>query len=62
MLGAVLLTFFLQLLITYWSPAQSLFGTQPLPLPELFISLAASTLVFWAVEVEKWLKRRRKKI
>jgi len=60
MLGAVLLTFLFQMLITYWPPAQALFGTQPLPLPELLISLAASTLVFWAVELEKWIKRRSK--
>ena len=59
MLGAVLLTLLLQLLITYWGPAQSLFGTQSLPLPELLISLLASTLVFWAVEIEKWIKRRK---
>ncbi len=60
MLGAVVLTFLLQLLITYWAPAQALFGTQSLPLPELLISLAASTLVFWAVELEKLIKRRQK--
>ncbi len=59
MLGAVLLTFALQMLITYWEPAQGLFGTQALPLPELLISLAASTLVFFAVEVEKWINRRK---
>ena len=59
MLGAVLLTFILQLLVTYWSPAQTLLGTKPLPLPELLISLFASTLVFWAVELEKWLKRKK---
>ena len=59
MLGAVLLTFILQMLITYWGPAQGLFGTQSLPLRELLISLTASTLVFWAVELEKWFNRRR---
>jgi len=58
MLGAVLLTLTLQLLITYWGSTQSLFGIQALPLPELTISLAASTLVFWAVEIEKWFVRR----
>jgi Ca2+-transporting ATPase len=59
MLGAVVLTFVLQLLVTYWGPAQGLFSTQSLPLPELIISLIASTLVFWAVEIEKWFKRRK---
>lgn len=59
MLGAVLFTLALQLLVTYWRPAQNLFGIQSLPLPELIISLLASTLVFWAVEIEKWFVRRR---
>ncbi len=59
MLGAVLLTLILQMFITYWGPAQNLFGTKPLPLPELLISLVASTLVFWAVELEKLIKRRK---
>jgi len=62
MLGAVLFTLLLQLFITYWEPAQNLFGIQALPLPELLISLVASTLVFWAVEIEKWFVRRRNPI
>jgi Ca2+-transporting ATPase len=59
MLGAVVFTLALQFLITYWGPAQRLFEIQALPLPELMISLAASTLVFWAVEIEKMLVRCR---
>jgi Ca2+-transporting ATPase len=62
MLGAVLLTLVLQMLITYWGPAQNLFEIQALPLPELIISLLASSLVFWAVEIEKWFVRRRNPI
>ena len=61
MLGAVGLTFVLQLLITYWEPAQGIFGTQPLSIADLLLSLAASTLVFGAVEFEKLLKRRKKR-
>jgi P-type Ca2+ transporter type 2C len=57
LLGAVLLTLSLQMLITYWAPAQNLFGIRPLPLLELTISLVASSLVFWAVELEKLAKR-----
>jgi Ca2+-transporting ATPase len=53
MLGAVLLTFVLQLLITYVPFGQQLFGIQALPLPYLVISLLLSTVIFWAVEVEK---------
>ena len=59
MLGAVVFTLILQLLITYWGPTQSLFEIKALPLPELLISLLASTLVFWAVEIEKWIIRSR---
>ena len=59
MLGTVVLTLALQLLITYWTPAQNLFGIKALPVPELLISLAASTLVFFAVEIEKFVIRQR---
>jgi Ca2+-transporting ATPase len=59
MLGAVLLTFFLQLLITYVPFGQELFGIQALPLPYLLVSLLLSTVIFWAVEIEKWFKRRK---
>jgi Ca2+-transporting ATPase len=59
MLGAVLLTFVLQILITYIPFGQNLFGIQALPLPYLMVSLILSTVVFWAVEIEKWLKRRK---
>ena len=57
--AALLLTFVLQLLITYVPFAQNLFGIQALPLPYLFVSLLLSTVIFWAVEVEKWFKRRK---
>jgi Ca2+-transporting ATPase len=59
MLGAVLFTLLLQILITYWGPAQNLFEIQALTTGEFIISLLASTLVFWAVEIEKWFVRRR---
>ncbi|MBN1668318.1 MAG: cation-translocating P-type ATPase [Anaerolineales bacterium] len=58
MLGAVLLTFVLQMIITYVPVFHDIFGTMALPLPELLISLGASTLIFWAVEIEKLIKRR----
>lgn len=57
LLAAVVLTLFLQMGITYWGPAQDWFGTMPLPPFELAISLGLSTVVFGAVEVEKWFKR-----
>jgi Ca2+-transporting ATPase len=61
LLGAVLLTFVLQLLVIYWEPFQTVFGTQDLTLAELAICLGLSTVVFWAVEIEKWRLRRSEK-
>jgi P-type Ca2+ transporter type 2C len=59
LLGAVLVTLFLQLLVVYLPPLQGLFGTVPLTIEQLLICLGASTIVFWGVEIEKWLLRRR---
>jgi Ca2+-transporting ATPase len=59
MVAAVTLTFGLQMMITYWTPMNEIFKTQPLPLPELGLSLGLSLVVFLAVEVEKWFKRRQ---
>jgi Ca2+-transporting ATPase len=60
MVSAVLLTLGLQMLITYWSPMNDIFSTQQLPIKELAISLVASLIVFWAVEAEKWFKRKQR--
>ncbi len=59
LLGAVLLTLALQLLVVYWGPLQTVFGTEALSTLELGIALGAATIVFWAVEVEKFFRRRR---
>jgi Ca2+-transporting ATPase len=58
LLGAVLLTFVLQLAVVYLPFLQGLFNTTALTLPELGLSLVLSTVVFWAVELEKWFMRR----
>jgi Ca2+-transporting ATPase len=58
LVGAVLLTFALQLAVVYVPFLQTIFQTVPLSLPELAICLAASALVFWAVEAVKWIGRR----
>ncbi|MBN1660150.1 MAG: cation-translocating P-type ATPase [Anaerolineae bacterium] len=60
LLGAVALTFVLQLAVVYVPFLQDLFKTQTLSLGELLISLLLSTVVFWGVELEKWLMRRGK--
>jgi Ca2+-transporting ATPase len=59
MLGAVALTMALHLLIIYVPFGNRLFSTQPLTVAELGITLALSSLVFWAVELQKLLVRRR---
>ncbi|KAA3648472.1 MAG: cation-translocating P-type ATPase [Chloroflexi bacterium] len=59
MIGAVSLTFLLQLAVIYWGPLQSIFGTNPLTGFEFIVSLLASVVVFIGVEIEKWFRRRR---
>jgi Ca2+-transporting ATPase len=59
LLGAVLLTFVLQLAVVYVPLLQGLFKTVALPPGDLLISLLLSTVVFWGVELEKWFLRRR---
>ncbi|MFN2227794.1 MAG: cation-translocating P-type ATPase, partial [Anaerolineae bacterium] len=58
LLGAVLLTFVLQLAVVYVPFLQDLFRTDALSLGELLLSLLLSLVVFWGVELEKWLMRR----
>ncbi|MBC7093660.1 cation-translocating P-type ATPase [Candidatus Bipolaricaulota bacterium] len=59
LLGAVLLTFVLQMAVIYVPFLQRIFRTASLPPAELGVSLALSTVVFWGVEGRKWLARRR---
>lgn len=61
LLGAVALTLLLQLAIIYLPFLQGIFRTTPLPLPDLAISFLLSSLIFWAVEGEKWLLRNGRK-
>jgi Ca2+-transporting ATPase len=58
MLNAVLLTLVLQLAVIYVPFLQSVFKTNPLSWQELLISLVLSIIVFWAIEIEKYFKRR----
>jgi Ca2+-transporting ATPase len=58
LLGAVALTFALQMATIYVPALNDIFKTQPLSPTELLAALAISAVVFAAVEVEKWLRRR----
>jgi len=58
--GAVLLTLGLQMAVIYVPFLQDIFHTQSLTLNELLTCLGLSSVVFWAVESEKWVKRRLK--
>ena len=58
MLGAVILTLLLQLAVIYTPALNSVFYTEPLPLFDLAVCLALSSLVLFVIEIEKWLVRR----
>lgn len=58
---SVLLTLVLQMSVIYIPFLQEIFRTQALTLFELFLCLAFSSIVFWAVETEKWVKRKKEK-
>jgi Ca2+-transporting ATPase len=58
LLGAVMLTILLQIAVIYLPFANALFKTEPLSLTELMICFAASALVFHAVELEKYIRRK----
>ena len=58
LLGAVLFTCGLQVLVIYLALANEVFKPQPLSFHELTIYIGASTVLFHAVELEKWVKSR----
>ncbi len=62
LLGAVLLTFILQLAVIYMPFMQEIFKTVALPFDILIICLVLSTVVFWSVELEKWVLRRKENL
>jgi Ca2+-transporting ATPase len=59
LLGAVLLTIVLQLATIYVPFLHPVFKTASLTAAELAIAVAVSSSVFWAVEVVKWVGRRK---
>jgi Ca2+-transporting ATPase len=57
LLGAVAVTLVLQLAVVYVPVLQRVFKTVPLSVADLALCLALASVVFWAVELEKWLLR-----
>jgi Ca2+-transporting ATPase len=58
MLGAILLTLLLQMAVIYVPALNTIFHTHALPVFDLVVCLLLSSLVLFAVEIEKWLARR----
>ena len=61
LLGAVVLTFTLQMIVIYSPILQPIFQTTALSIKDLAISMGLATIVFWAVEIEKWIIRQKSK-
>jgi P-type Ca2+ transporter type 2C len=59
LLGAVGLTVLLQLALMYIPFLQLIFKTVALPVLDLILAIVASSVIFWAVELEKWFLRRQ---
>ncbi len=58
MVGAVLLTFVLQLIVVYFPPQRTFFDTQALSARDLILSLVLATIPFIGFEAQKWWRRR----
>ncbi len=55
--GAVALTIGLQMAVIYVPFLNGIFNTEPLTVAELVLVLAVSSVIFFAVEAEKWVAR-----
>jgi Ca2+-transporting ATPase len=55
--GAVVLTVLLQFALVYVPFLQDIFGTQNLDATHILIAVALSTVIFWVIEIQKWVLR-----
>jgi Ca2+-transporting ATPase len=60
LIGAVLLTLALQMATIYVPFLNPIFKTEPLTAGELVLTILLSSIVFWAVEIEKTIKRSKR--
>ena len=58
LIGSVVLTFLLQLALIYIPALNKIFHTYPLSWLEMLFCIGMSLVVFHAVELEKWIKKR----
>ena len=59
LLWTVVVSVVLQLAIIYFPPLQEIFHTEALTLIELLVAFLLSGVVFWAVELEKFILRKQ---
>lgn len=59
LMGAVFLTFVLQLMVIYLPSANHVFKTQPLSVMQFFVCVVSAAVLFHLVELEKWVVSRR---
>jgi Ca2+-transporting ATPase len=59
LLGMAGLVALAQLAAIYLPFMNNFVYTQPLPLTDLIIAIVASSVVFWAIEIQKWVRRKR---
>jgi Ca2+-transporting ATPase len=55
---AVIFALVLQMVTIYVPILNGIFKTEPLTLAELAATLGVSSVIFFAVEMEKWFKRK----
>ncbi|MCU0403876.1 MAG: cation-translocating P-type ATPase [Chitinophagaceae bacterium] len=58
LVGSVVLTFLLQMILIYWPAMNKIFHTQPLTGKELLFCIGMSIIVFHAVELEKYIRKK----